>query len=182
MTSIRATQIPLIISVLWIVTLTIVGFIWRGIPAHAQDQLGGWSNSTDLIGKLVKNVDGKNVGKIKDLVINWRRDGYIEYAVLSFGGLFGVGDECFAVPWEALKPSDNKEYFVLNVKEEQFKDAARFVVYRFYDRSSAAVLRAERSSSAQSADVMKGGMMSDLNASIAKPFSMQYAMEAEFHR
>jgi len=39
-------------------------------------------------------LEGKDLGEIKDLVINWRSGGYIEYAVLYFG----LGDKYFAVP------------------------------------------------------------------------------------
>jgi len=61
--------------------------------------------------------------------------------VVASGGFLGLGDEYFAVPWEALTLSDSKEQFVLNMKEEQLKDILGFVMYHFYDRSSAVVRR-----------------------------------------
>lgn len=165
-----------------IVIVTLLMFVWVGTLAHAEEQPVRMSNSADMIGKLVKTPEGKNLGKIMDLVINWRSGGYIEYAVLSFGGFFGLGDEYVAVPWEAFTLSDNKEHFVLNMKEEHLKDAPGFVVHRFYDRSSVAVQRGSRSTAALSAHMMKGNIESDLNVSVAKSFGMQYAMETEFHR
>ncbi len=170
--TIRAIHIP-IIAGCWIVTVTLVMIVWLGTPVHAEDQLVSTSNSSDLIGKLVKNPDGKTIGKIKDLVINWRSGGYIEYAVLSLGGFLGLGDDCFAVPWETLKQSGNREYFVLNVSEEHLKDASGFVVYRFYDRSSVAAQRGGRSAASPSARMMKGDIGSDLNVFVAS---------AEIHR
>ena len=170
--AIRAAQIP-IIAGWWIVTLTLLVIVWLGTLAHAEDQPVGTSNSSDLIGKLVKNSDGKSIGKIKDLVINWRSGGYIEYAVLSLGGFFGLGDHCFAVPWEALRQSGNKEYFVLNVSEEHLKDVSGFVVYRFYDRSSVAAPRGGQSTASPSTHIMKGDIGSDLNVFVAS---------AEVHR
>lgn len=155
------------------VILMLVVFVWSGVEtlAHAEGQPVGMSNSRDMIGKLVKTLDGKNIGTIKDLVINWRSDGYIEYAVLSFGGFFGLGDECLAVPWKALTPSDHKEHFVLNMKEEYLKNAPGFVVYRFYDRSSVVARRGGRSTAAPSA---KGDIgSSDVNVSVARSFDMQ---------
>ena len=87
--TIRAIQIPILG---WaIVMLTLLVLVWAGTLAHAEEQPVRVSNSSDMIGKLVKTPDGKNLGKIKDLVINWRRGGYIEYAVLSFGGFFWIG-------------------------------------------------------------------------------------------
>ncbi len=86
-----------------IVILTLVGFVWVETLAQAEEQPVGMSHSTDMIGKLVKNLDGKDLGKIKDLVISWWSDGYIEYAVLSSGGFWGLEDEySIAVPWGAL--------------------------------------------------------------------------------
>jgi len=165
-----------------IVIVTLVVFAWVGALAHAEEQPVRMSHSTDMIGKLVKNLDGKNLGKIKDLVINWRSGVYIEYAVLSTGGFWGLEDEySIAVPWGALTPSDNREHFVLNVKED-LKDSAGFVVYRFYDRSSAASYRSGRSAVVPSARVMKGNIGSDVNVSVARSFDMPYAVEAEVHR
>lgn len=171
--TIRAIQIPIFVG-WWIATVTLLAVVWLGALAHAEDQPVGTSNSSDLIGKLVKNSEGKTIGKIKDLVINWRSGGYIEYAVLSLGGFFGLGDDCFAVPWGALKQSGNKEYFVLNVSEEHLKVASGFVVYRFYDRSSVVAQRGGRSTvSPAAARTMKGDMGSDLNVFVAS---------AEVHR
>lgn len=165
-----------------IVILTLVVCVWVGTLVHAEEQPVGMSHSTDMIGRLVKNLDGKNLGKIKDLVINWRSEGYIEYAVLSSGGFWGLEDEySIAVPWGALTPSDNREHFVLNVKED-LKDAPGFVVYRFYDRSSVAAYRSGRSAVVPSARVMKSDSGSDGNVSVARSFDMPYAMEAEGHR
>ncbi len=154
---------------------------WVGTPVHAEDQ-PEMSNSREVIGNSVKSIDGKNLGKIKDLVMNWRRDGYSKYAVLSVGGFFGLGEEYFAVPWEALMPSHKNEHYVLDMTEEHLKNSPGFVVYRFYDRSSVAAPRAGRSSGAQSAHALKRDMGSNLNVSVARSFPMQYAVKEEFHR
>lgn len=163
--------------------LTLVVFVWVRTLTHAEEQPVGMSHSTDMIGKLVKNLDGKDVGKIKDLVINWRSDGYIEYAVLSAGGFWGLEDRySIAVPWRALTPSDNREHFVLDMKED-LKDAPGFVVHRFYDRSSAVAHRGGRSAVVSSAPIkMKSDIESDVNVSVARSFDMPYAMAAEIHQ
>lgn len=154
---IRATHLPI---VSWgIVIFTLVVFVWVGTLPHVVAQPVAMSHSMDMIGKLVKNLDGKILGNIKDLVINWRSDGYIEYAVLSSGGFLGLGDEYFAVPWEALTLSETKEHFVLNMKEEHLKDVLGFAVYRFYDRSSVAAQRGVRSTAMPSAHISAHIMM-----------------------
>jgi hypothetical protein len=40
-----------------------------GTFTHAEEQPVGMSHSMDMVGKLVKNLDGKSLGKIKDLII-----------------------------------------------------------------------------------------------------------------
>lgn len=41
------------------------------------------------------------MGDIKEIMLDVLA-GRISYAVLSFGGVFGVGEKLFAVPWAAL--------------------------------------------------------------------------------
>jgi sporulation protein YlmC with PRC-barrel domain len=168
-----------------IILFALVLLIRVGTQAHAEDHAGGMSNSSEAIGKPVKTPDGRSFGKIKDLVINWRSDGYTGYAVVSCGGFLGLGDEYVAVPWNVLVLSENKEYFVLNVNEGHLKETSGFMAYRFYDRSSASILRAGRSPDAQSAHAVKGDSGTDgsnWNASVARSFGRQYAMETEFGR
>ena len=71
----------------------------------AKDK-SGVLKASELIGMKVEGSDGKNLGKIRDLVID-PQDGDIEYAVLDFGGFLGMGDKYFAVPWDALNKTEN---------------------------------------------------------------------------
>ncbi len=75
----------------------------------------------------VRNGNGDNLGKIKDLVFD-ARSGKITYAVLDFGGFLGVGDKLFAVPWHAFKYSGtgNEEHLVLDVTKDRLKNAPGF--------------------------------------------------------
>ena len=68
----------------------------------------------------VRNAEGENLGKIKDLVID-AHTGNVTYAVLDFGGFLGIGDKLFAVPWHALKcqSSGKEEHLVLDVSKER---------------------------------------------------------------
>lgn len=156
------------------------------------DQLVGVTKATNLIGKEVTNLEGKNLGEIKDLVINWRSGGYIEYAVLSFGGFLGVGDKYFAVPWELLVLSSDKEHFILNVKEERLKSAPGFdkdkwpdmsrpewavVVYQFYDLVPNSSKAASHASFAEVSQTMKGEANVDFKNRVQE--ALKHAMEAE---
>jgi sporulation protein YlmC with PRC-barrel domain len=78
-----------------------------------------------LIGDDVYNQAGEDLGDIKEIMID-TTNGTVSYAVLSFGGVLGIGEKLFAVPWKALKLDTENKRFVLNVDKERLKDAPGF--------------------------------------------------------
>jgi len=101
-----------------------------------RDNFGMYANSNagpgpalmgadTLLGNDVYNKDGEDLGDIKELMIDMA-SGKISYAVLSFGGLMGMGDKLFAVPWSALRLDTSKKRFTLDVLKDALKDAPGF--------------------------------------------------------
>ncbi len=78
-----------------------------------------------IIGTSIKNRSGKNLGDIKEMMVN-TNDGSIAYVVLSFGGFLGLGDKYFAIPFEAFSIDSKDENFILNVDEATLKNAPGF--------------------------------------------------------
>ena len=78
-----------------------------------------------LMGNDVYNSDDEDLGDIKEFMIDMA-SGRIAYAVLSFGGLLGMGDKLFAVPWHALTLDTENKRFNLNVPKDRLKDAPGF--------------------------------------------------------
>ncbi|CAD5365982.1 hypothetical protein RA210_U10097 [Rubrivivax sp. A210] len=78
-----------------------------------------------LLGNDVYNRDGEDLGDIKEFMIDMAT-GKVAYAVLSFGGLLGMGDKLFAVPWAALKLDTTNKRFTLAVPLAVLKDAPGF--------------------------------------------------------
>lgn len=78
-----------------------------------------------LTGDKVVNEDGEDLGSIEKIMLDVN-SGSIAYAVLSFGGLLGVGDKLFAIPWIALKLDPLNHRFVLNVSKERLEAAPGF--------------------------------------------------------
>lgn len=78
-----------------------------------------------LIGNEVYNLEEDHLGEIKEIMLD-TATGYVAYAVLSFGGVFGVADKLFAVPWSALKLDTENKRFVLDASKERLKDAPGF--------------------------------------------------------
>ncbi|MBL0720431.1 PRC-barrel domain-containing protein [Piscinibacter sp. Jin2] len=78
-----------------------------------------------LLGNDVYNRDALSLGDIKEFMIDMAT-GHIAYAVLSFGGVMGLGDKLFAVPWSALKLDTVNKRFTLDVLREALKEAPGF--------------------------------------------------------
>jgi hypothetical protein len=78
-----------------------------------------------LEGNDVYNSAGEELGSIKDIMIDVPR-GRVAYAVLSRGGVLGIGDKLFAIPWGALTLDTDRKCFVLNVDKETLKNAPGF--------------------------------------------------------
>lgn len=65
------------------------------------------------------------MGGIKDLVLD-PASGHVVYAVVSFGGVLGMGNKLFAIPWSVLQWNSDKEYYVLDLEKETLKNAPGF--------------------------------------------------------
>ena len=82
-------------------------------------------SATSLTGNKVVNDKEEDLGKIEDLMIDTNR-GAVDYAVLSFGGVLGIGDKLFAIPMRELSIDTDNECCVLRVDKERLKDAPGF--------------------------------------------------------
>ena len=80
---------------------------------------------TEIIGVDVKNMSDDALGKIEDIVLE-KISGHVRYIILSFGGILGMGDKFFALPWNAIHYSCEKKCFVLEVSKEKLKQAPGF--------------------------------------------------------
>jgi sporulation protein YlmC with PRC-barrel domain len=78
-----------------------------------------------LSGDRVRNSAGEHLGKIEDIMIDIPT-GRVAYAVLCFGGVLGMGNKLFAVPWQALILNEREHEFVLDVDKEKLQSAPGF--------------------------------------------------------
>lgn len=75
----------------------------------------------------VQNIEGEDLGNVEELVLNLSQ-GKVAYAVLSFGGILGLGDKLFAVPMDLLTPDldvDNST-LLFNVSRAQLEEMPGF--------------------------------------------------------
>ena len=78
-----------------------------------------------LLGNDVYNTAEEDLGDIKEFMIDMA-SGKVAYAVLSFGGILGMGDKLFAVPFAALKLDTVNKRFTLDVTKDAMKNAPGF--------------------------------------------------------
>lgn len=82
-------------------------------------------SSSSLEGNSVKNHEDEDLGDIKDFMID-TDSGKVAYAVLSFGGVLGIGNKLFAIPMSALKLDCDDKCFILSENKQRLKDAPGF--------------------------------------------------------
>lgn len=78
----------------------------------------------DVIGNKVFNTEGP-LGKIEEIVLD-KVEGTVNYVVLSFGGILGLGEKLFTIPWKKISYDKAQGGFFLNISKQQLKDAPGF--------------------------------------------------------
>jgi hypothetical protein len=78
-----------------------------------------------IVGDNVTNAEDENLGTIKDLMINVR-SGIIEYAVIEFGGVAGIGGKLFAFPYSEFHIDEDNRCFILDKTREELKELPGF--------------------------------------------------------
>jgi sporulation protein YlmC with PRC-barrel domain len=81
--------------------------------------LDGPMAADTLEGDRVVNRQGEDLGDIHDIMIDVQR-GCVAYAVMSRGGVPGIGDKLFAIPWHALTLDADRKCFVLDAQAHEF--------------------------------------------------------------
>jgi hypothetical protein len=92
---------------------------WRHeqlLTAVPVEELDNAISIDSAVGAEVRNLQDEHLGTIDDVVLS--RDGTIEYALLSRGGFFGLGQEHVPVSWQSLQAVPALDTFVLDVPED----------------------------------------------------------------
>lgn len=81
--------------------------------------------SDKVEGTTVYNPQGEKLGTVANVMID-KRSGKSEYAVLQFGGLFGLGSDHYPLPWDMLTYDIDKGGYVVDIAKEQLTGAPRY--------------------------------------------------------
>ena len=81
--------------------------------------------SAKVIGAEVYNKDAENIGKIHDVMID-KKSGQVAYAVMSFGGFLGLGEDYHPIPWPLLTYNSRLGGYVVNLTRAQLEGAPSY--------------------------------------------------------
>jgi sporulation protein YlmC with PRC-barrel domain len=123
-----------------LMAMTFIAFAYMSTSVFAGDMgvpVGKTPDEASLwIGKEVKNMEGEDLGTVKDFV--WDSKGRISFAVVSHGGFLGFGGKEVAIPYSALTYDNDKQYFTCAISKDRFAAAPEFESEaKLHDRSFA---------------------------------------------
>ena len=93
--------------------------------AIEQSEQGNLIGSDKVEGTAVYGSDGEQIGSIERVMID-KMSGKVSYAVLSFGGFLGIGDDHYPLPWQSLKYDTNLGGYRTGITESQLKGAPKY--------------------------------------------------------
>src|SRR3954471_17571976 len=110
--AIRDNPIPAALIALGVAWLAISVASTTPQPDRFVADAQGWRrravlSAQSLIGDEVRNLENQMLGRIEDIMIDVPT-GRVAYAVLSFGGIMGMGNKLFALPWRTLRIDDRR--------------------------------------------------------------------------
>lgn len=76
-------------------------------------------------GTAVYDPDGEHIGQIDDIVLD-KRSGRAVYAIMSFGGFLGLGEQYHPLPWESLAYDPARGGYVVNVSRDKLQGAPTY--------------------------------------------------------
>ena len=78
-----------------------------------------------VIGTPVYNRAGERLGSIDQLMLN-KRSGRVAFAVMSFGGVLGIGERYQPLPWARLTYDEARSGYNVDLSPEQLASAPHF--------------------------------------------------------
>jgi hypothetical protein len=97
----------------------------KAMPAETTKAPASLIGSDRIEGTPVFRPGGKRIGTIKRLMLDKRR-GKVAYAVMSFGGFLGIGDDYYPLPWSLLTYDEELAGYKVDISDEQLKGAPKF--------------------------------------------------------
>jgi sporulation protein YlmC with PRC-barrel domain len=81
--------------------------------------------SDKVEGTRVYNKQGERLGSIRNFMVN-KTSGRVEYAVMEFGGLLGIGSEFYPLPWDLLTYDEQVGGYAVDLDKNTLEGAPRY--------------------------------------------------------
>ena len=81
--------------------------------------------SDKVEGTAVYRSNGEKVGSIARVMIG-KQSGKVGYAVMTFGGFLGIGEDYYALPWAMLTYNPRLEGYEVNITDAQLRAAPKY--------------------------------------------------------
>jgi hypothetical protein len=81
--------------------------------------------SDKVEGTAVYGTDDKKIGKLERVMID-KISGKVAYAVLSFGGFLGMGEDDYPMPWSTLKYNTSLGGYRVALNKDQLAKAPKY--------------------------------------------------------
>jgi PRC-barrel domain len=102
-----------------------------GVETRETSSLIG---SDKVEGTAVYGQGDKRIGDVKRVMID-KISGKVAYAVLSFGGFLGLGEDYYPVPWSTLNYDTNLGGYRTNLAADRLKSAPKYTQSTGWDWS-----------------------------------------------
>src|SRR6202140_2388387 len=90
-----------------------------------DDETVSLISSDKVEGTTVYGGDDQKIGSVQRVMID-KISGKVAYAVISFGGFLGMGEDYYPMPWPNLKYDINLGGYRVGVTEDQLKGAPKY--------------------------------------------------------
>lgn len=81
--------------------------------------------SDKVEGTRVYGADGEHIGSIERVIIE-KRSGRVAYAVMSFGGFLGIGEDHYPIPWGKLRYDERLGGYITDLTRDQVESAPKY--------------------------------------------------------
>jgi hypothetical protein len=91
----------------------------------AERETNSLIGSDKVDGTAVYGTDQQKIGSVERVMID-KLSGKVAYAVISYGGFLGMGEEHYPTPWSNLKYDTKLGGYVVNLSKDQLDRAPKY--------------------------------------------------------
>jgi len=93
--------------------------------AAKQRETTSLIGSDRVEGTAVYGADQQKIGSIERIMID-KVSGKVAYAVVSYGGFLGIGEDHYPTPWSSLKYDTRLGGYVMGITADQLQGAPKY--------------------------------------------------------